>query len=178
MNTDILPRHSDELLAKIQELEATIQRLQFNTYLDMYNQAGLMRAIDQLPDGVYIVIFADIDHMKALNSATGSHDKTNHYLAAGLKVRQAEIAGQLFGDEIVFILEATDADAFCQRIGRQLAAQPLSPAERCALYSAGSQPYLSATFAHRSHVAPDQIRSVIAQLSVEVLAQKKARDSR
>ena len=172
----------------IDELEATIERLRWNDELNMLNSAGLREAIRQLPEGHYTVIFADIDRLKIINSATGSHCKTNRYLAAGLAVRSGEIAGQLYGDEILFILneasrdEQPDAHAFVARIARQLAGQPLTISEKYILAAAQgvhvSQAKLSATFATQSTVAAHEILSAIETLSSDVLLMKSRRDTR
>ncbi len=172
----------------IEELYATIRRLRWNDELGMLNSAGLHEAIRQLPTGQYTVVFADIDRLKTLNSATGSHCKTNRYLAAGLAVRSGEIAGQLYGDEIVFILdensrdEQADPHAFVARIAHQLAGQTLTISERYALAAAQgchvSDAKLSATFATQSSVAVHEIPEAIEALSSEVLLMKKERDAR
>ena len=170
----------------IDELEATIRRLRWNDELNMLNPAGLHEAIRQLPEGHYTVIFADIDKMKAINSATGSHCQTNRYLCAGLAVRSGEIAGQLYGDEFIYILdeqsrdEMLDAHAFVARIARQLAGQPLTISEKYILATAQgchvSHAKLSATFATQSTVAAHEILSAIETLSSEVLLMKSRRD--
>ena len=90
---------NQHLTTTIEELEATISRLRWDTSFGMLNPAGLHEAIRQLPEGQYTVIFADVDHMKHINSATGSHCKTDRYLTAGLKVREGEIAGRIHGDD-------------------------------------------------------------------------------
>lgn len=156
-------------------LEARIAALVWNDELGMYNRAGLMDAIDRLPEGAYTVVFCDIDRLKAINSATGSHVQTNRYLRDGLRVRAGEIAGQLYGDEIVFILAGTaDAQAFIGRISRQLAQQRLTAEEHRALLLAGGGAHLSATFAYRTATAMT-IRQAIEACSVDVLAQKARR---
>lgn len=156
-----------------------IRRLSWNESLSMYNQAGGLRAIEQLPSGAYAVVFCDIDHLKALNAATGNHIQTNRYLAAGLKVRAGEIAMQFLGDEFVFVLGrargAADPAAFVQRLSRQLAQQPLTPAEQAVLLRLAATPNLSATFAWRAGVPKLEIQATIERLSIEVLAQKARR---
>lgn len=176
------------LLLLIQEKQALIRRLSYNDSLKMLTPAGLSEAIRTLPYGVYTVVFADIDRLKVLNGVIGNHFQTNRYLAAGLAVRKSEIAGQLFGDEFVFLLDersrnqATDPAAFVARIARQLAGQPLTISERYALAAAQhcpvAQAKLSATFATQSGVAADGVIAAIEQLSCQVLAMKKVRDGR
>lgn len=166
-----------------------IHRLTYNESLGMLTPAGLAEAIRTLPtDTTYTVVFADIDRLKILNSVTGNHMQTNRYLRAGLAVRDGEIAGQLLGDEMVFIIaehsrnEEISPDAFVARIARQLAGQPLTISERYALAAAQqchvSQAKLSATFAAHSGVTAGQVHSVIERLSCDVLAAKAARDER
>lgn len=172
----------------IDDLHATIARLRWNDELDMYNNAGLREAIRQLPEGRYTVVFCDIDKMKAINSATRSHCQTNRYLRAGLARRHGEIAGQLYGDEFVYILDEAQRrdddspEAFVAYISRQLAGQPLTISERYHLAAAQgchvSQARLSATFAVRSGVAADAIFDAIEQCSSEVLLMKARRDDR
>jgi len=184
-------QHPTTTCPNCQTKDATIRRLSWNSALDMYRAPGLEDAIATLPDTTtYTVIVCDIDRMKAINTATGNHMQTDRYLAAGLKVRQGEIAGQLHdkGDEFCFILdeqsrhEDADPDAFVARIGRQLAGQPLTISERYRLAAAQgchvSQARLSATFAVRSGVAADGIREAIEQCSSDVLLMKAERDAR
>lgn len=164
----------------------TIRRMSWNDGLEMLNNAGLMEAIRQLGKGTYTVVFADVDRLKALNSATGSHFATNRYLAAGFRVRSGEIAGQLYGDEIVFILDEhsrgghAQPDSFIARITRQLAGQPLLSSERWALAMAQGVGFdearLSATFDSKSGVAASAVLAAIEELSSSVLSQKAARD--
>ncbi len=152
----------------------------------MLNGAGLREAIRQLPAGHYTVIFADIDKMKAINSATGSHCATNRYLADGLARRHGEIVGQFGGDEFIYILDEQamrdndSAQTFVAFISRQLAGQPLLQSERYLLAAAQnvhvSQAKLSATFATQSSVAQHEILEVIEELSSEVLLLKARRD--
>ena len=177
---------NQHLTTTIEELEATISRLRWDTSFGMLNPAGLHEAIRQLPEGQYTVIFADVDHMKHINSATGSHCKTDRYLTAGLKVREGEIAGRIHGDEIIYILdeqsrgEDADPHAFVARIARQLAGQPLTISEKYILAAAQgvhvSQAKLSATFACASSVAAHEILSTIETLSSDVLLMKSRRD--
>jgi len=172
----------------IEELHATIRRLSWNTELNMLNGAGLREAIRQLAPGRYTIVFCDIDKMKAINSATGSHCQTNRYLCAGLARRAGEISGQLYGDEFVYIIdEATrrdddTPDAFVAFISRQLAGQALTISERYALAAAHgchvSQARLSATFAVCSGVCAEHVMAAIEQCSSDVLLQKAERDAR
>lgn len=149
--------------------------MSWNEDLGMLSRAGLMDAIDKLDDGVYTIVFADVDHLKALNSATGNHVQSNRYLKKGLEVRAGEIAGQLLGDEIVFVL-AGDAhpDRFVQRIRKQLAGQMLTAKERLRLIEAGGDGRLSATFAW-TKATKGAIPAAIEACSINVLAQKEAR---
>ena len=162
---------------RIRDLEQRITALTWNDELAMLSQAGLQDAIEQLPGGVYTVIFADVNRLKAINSATGSHVQTNRYLRDGLRVRRGELAGQLFGDEFLFILpHGADAAGFCARLTRQLASQPLSQSERMALEAFdGPNARLSATFAWE---VTSDVRAAVERLSRDVLAQKAARDRR
>lgn len=171
-------RTPDELLALIRQQNQRIQSLIWNDQLSMLNNAGLHDAIDQLPNSeVYTVIFCDINRLKVMNTITGSHIQTNRYLRDGLRVRRGEIAGQFLGDEFVFVLpEGADAAAFCARITRQLAEQPLSHAERTALELIdGPGARLSATFAYAES---SDVWHTVEQLSRDVLAQKAQRDAR
>lgn len=157
-------------------LEAENARLRWNSGLGMLNAAGLAEAIRTLPGGLYTVVFADVDKLKALNTATGSHTITNSYLARGFAVREGEIAGQLYGDELVFIIRGPAA-GFVRRITRQLRIVPLTTRERRALLAAGVSPWLSATFASEEGVAAHDIGATVARLSANVLSQKAARDA-
>lgn len=169
-------RHPDELIARIRQQERRIASLIWSDDLSMLNNAGLRDAIAQLEPGAYTVVFCDINRLKTINSATGSHAQTNRYLRDGLRVRRGELAGQLFGDEFLFLLPAdADAAGFCSRITRQLAAQPLSQAERRALETLdGPHACLSATFAWE---VTHDVWGAVERLSREVLSQKAARDS-
>lgn len=172
-----------ELQRTIAELRETIARMEQNPQLGMLTAAGLAERLRGLTEGSYTVIFCDIDKMKQLNAATGSHFATNVYLRAGLRVRSGEIAGQLFGDEFIFVLpersrgQRTGVEAFVGRIRRQLAAQPLRPHERHALADALScaidETRITATFAHQSGLRPCQIAGAIEQLSGRTLAAKR-----
>ena len=182
--------HSTTACPECQAKNEKIRRLSWNSTLDMYRAPGLDDAIAALPTNThYTLVLCDIDRMKAINSATGSYDQTDRYLAAGLKVRNGEIAGQIHdkGDEFLFILdeqsrdEPPDAHAFIARIGRQLAGQPLTISERYALAAAQcvhvSQARLSATFSTPMSVAQHEILEAIETLSREVLLAKKRRDA-
>lgn len=170
-------RTTDELLALIRTQAQRIQDLGWNEDLNMFNNAGLHDAIAQLEPGAHTVIFCDIDRLKTINSVTGSHVQTNRYLRDGLRVRRGELAGQYLGDEIIFVLpKDADAAGFCARITRQLAAQPLSQAERTALELIdGVGARLSATFAW--DVTGD-VWTAIERLSCSVLRQKAQRDAK
>ena len=170
--------YHDDRDQRIAVLEAENARLRHNSYLKMLNSAGLLHAIDHLPVARYVLVLCDVDQMKQVNSATGSHDQTDRHLARGLKVRDNELAGQLRGDEIVFILEeATNAPAFIARIGAQLRRQRLDPAARRALLLATGRAHITVTAAWRAGVLPCEMRAVLDELSVEVLALKAARDA-
>jgi GGDEF domain-containing protein len=173
------PKTTEELLQLIIAQQNKIASLCWNDELSMLSQAGLMDAIHELPEGRYVVVFCDIDRLKTLNTITGSHIQTNRYLRDGLRVRRGELAGQFLGDEFVFVLaDGSDAAAFCARISRQLADQPLSDAERAALVAiAGPGARLSATFAS-AVVGRDGIHEALSDLSKDVLAQKARRDRR
>lgn len=170
-------------------MQALIRRLSYNDSLKMLTPAGLNEAIRTLPNTTtYTVVVCDIDRLKNINEATGNHFRTNRYLAAGLRVRYGELAGQLFGDEFGFFLDdqardtETNPDAFVARIARQLAGQPLTISERYALAAAQrcpvAQARLSATFATMSGVAADGVPAAIEALSCQVLAMKAKRDGR
>lgn len=182
--------HPTTTCSDCQAKDEKIRKLSWNTTLDMYRAPGLEDTIANLsPATSYSVIVCDIDKMKAINSATGNHFQTDRYLAAGLAVRDGEIAGQLHdkGDEFVFILDETsrgvdaDAHAFVARIARQLAGQPLSISERYVLAAAQgchvSQAKLSATFAVQSSVAAHEVLEAIETLSSEVLLMKARREA-
>lgn len=179
MHATILSQHRtvEELIALLNTQQQRIASLVWNESLSMYNQAGLRDAIAQLEPGTYTIIFCDINRLKQINSATGSHTITNRYLRDGLRVRRDEIAGQLYGDEFLFVLtDGADAAGFCARISRQLAEQPLSQDERAALESVdGPGARLSATFAYERS---DDVWQAVARLSADVLAQKAKRDTR
>jgi GGDEF domain-containing protein len=193
MHQDILTHQSTDLIAELRAeiaaTRATIARLQYNESLGMLTAAGLADAIRTLdPNTTYTVVFCDIDRLKTLNNVTRNHLQTNRYLAAGLVVRYGEIAGQLLGDEFVFILDdqardtETDPDGFVDRIARQLAGQPLTISELYALAAAQrchvSEARLSATFATQSNVSACQVEAAIEQLSCQVLAMKSERDQK
>lgn len=169
-------RTTTELLELIVAQERRIESLIWNDELSMYNQAGIRDAISRLIPGTYTVIFCDINRLKQINSVTQSHVQTNRYLRDGMRVRHGEIAGQLYGDEFLFVLPAhADAAAFCTRITRQLAQQPLSQSERSALEMIdGLGARLSATFAYEQ---TEDIRRSIERLSADVLAQKAKRNT-
>lgn len=174
MTSPYCNRTNAELEALLRERDARIESLTWNDELGMLNQAGLHDAISALAPGEHTIIFADINRLKVINSVTGSHLQTNRYLRDGLRVRRGELAGQLLGDEFVFILSAhADCAAFCARITRQLASQPLSQAERLALEVAdGPGARLGATFAWATSC---DVWSAVEGLSRTVLAQKAQR---
>jgi len=178
----------DATIAQLNEENAA---LRWEDELHMLNRAGLKHAIRTLnPDTTYTIVFADIDRLKVLNSATCNHIQTNRYLRAGLAVRAGEIAGQFLGDEFLFLIDEhgpsgdrryhDSASAFVARIARQLAGQPLTISERYALAAAQqchvSEAKLSATFATQSGVTAAQVLAAVEQLSCQVLAQKAERD--
>ena len=183
-------RTTDEWIALLAEQQALIKRLSWHTTLNMLTSAGLHEAIRTLPEGRYTIVFADIDRLRDINRVTGNHLRSNRYLAAGLKVRDGEIAGQLLGDEFIFILAENgpsgrrrrghSANAFVARIARQLAGQPLLQSERYALAAAHgchvSQARLSATFSTMSGVRAHDVMQAIEWLSGDVLRLKAERD--
>jgi GGDEF domain-containing protein len=160
-------------------LHALVTSMGRNPFLDMLNQAGFLHAIDALPDRLYTLVFCDVDKMKAINTATGCHQKTDAYLRAGFRVRAGEVAGQIHGDELAFILdEPADAMGFERRIRAQLRAVRLGVEERRKLLTAGTNPYISATFAHKRALRPAEMRAALDELSIDVLTQKARRDAR
>jgi GGDEF domain-containing protein len=173
----ITHHNTEELLLLIRQQKQRIEDLCWNPSLHMLNSAGLHDAVAQLEPGTYTVVFCDINRLKTINAATGSHVATNRYLRDGLRVRRGEVAGQYLGDEFLFILpEDADAPGFCSRLTRQLAAQPLSQAERSALDAAdGPHACLSATFAWE---VTSDVWAAVERLSREVLASKARRDTR
>lgn len=162
--------------ARLQRLNAT---LRWNPFLGMLNQAGLMHTIDTLPDDrLYTLVFCDVNKMKALNTATGCHQKTDAYLKAGFRVRAGEIIAQLHGDELAAILEEpANAQGFEMRLRRQLRDVRLGTEERRALLNAGARPYITAMFAHARGLRPSELRAALDTLSMDVLAQKARRDA-
>jgi GGDEF domain-containing protein len=184
MTTDHIVAH--RCCRECQDKDALIERLRWNEGLGMLTPAGLAEAIRTLPSTTtYTVVFADIDNLKTINSATGNHIQTNRYLRAGLARRHGEIVGQLLGDEFLYIQDEQyrrdddDPETFVAFIARQLAGQPLIQSERYALAAAQhchvSEAKLSATFATRSGLTAAQVPGMIEVLSVEVLALKGAR---
>ncbi len=169
-------RSTDELLALICEQRQRIESLLWNDDLGMLNNAGIRDAINRLDPGIYTVVLADINRLKTINSITGNHAQTNRYLRDGLRVRCGEVAGQLYGDEILFVLPShADAAGFCARITRQLAQQPLTHAERSALELIdGIGATLSATFACER---TEDVWQAVERLSANVLTQKAKRDA-
>jgi GGDEF domain-containing protein len=193
--------HSTTTCPDCQAKDEKIRRLSWSPALQMYRAAGLEDAIANLdPTKTYMVALCDIDRMKAINSATNNHVQTDRYLAAGLAVREGEIAGQMHdkGDEFVFIVDEhslehsapadperrhiNSAESFVDRIARQLAGQPLLQSERYALAAAQhchvSDAKLSATFATETGVSAGQVYAAIERLSSGVLKLKAERDSR
>ncbi len=175
----IVARHrtTEDLIRLIHEQEQRIAALTWNDDLAMLSQAGVRDAIAQLDPDQYTVVFADVNRLKAINSATGSHVQTNRYLRDGFRVRRGELAGQYLGDEFLFILPGdADAAGFCSRITRQLASQPLSQAERMALEAFdGLGARLSATFAWE---VTSDVWATVERLSRDVLALKARRDTK
>jgi GGDEF domain-containing protein len=161
-------------------LQALVTSMGRNTFLDMLNQAGFMHAIDALPpDRLYTLVFCDVNKMKALNTATGCHQKTDAYLRAGFQVRTGEIAGQIHGDELAFVLEEpANAAGFVQRLRNQLRSVRLGNEERRALVNAGTRPYITAMFSFKRGLRPCEMRSALDELSGDVLSQKARRDAR
>lgn len=160
-----------------------IIRLCRDAHLDMWNHHGgrliiLALSLPMRLIGGYTLVFADVNRLKQLNSATGNHFATNRMLYAGLRVRLGEFAWRIWGDEFAFLIRG-DGQAFCGRIARQLASQPLTREQRAAIAAVEGveleQVVMSATFA----VYPD-VRNPLAALeraSADVLAKKAARDA-
>lgn len=128
--------------------------------------------------GGYTLVFADVDRLKQLNKVTGNHFQTNRLLKNGFRLRWGELGWQVFGDELAFLIIG-DGHAFCQRIARQLAAQPLSEAQRAALAAMeGCRPEearLSATYAVVTGMR--SISQALEHGSQEVLRKKAERDA-
>jgi GGDEF domain-containing protein len=170
----------DSLLRERKRLRATIESMGHNEFLGMHNQAGFLHAIDALPtDRLYTLVFCDVNKMKALNTATGNHQKTDAYLRAGFQVRAGEIAGQIHGDELSFVLEEpANAAGFVQRTRNQLRSVRLGNEERRRLVNAGVRPYITAMFAYKRGLRPCEMRAALDELSMDVLSQKARRDAR
>jgi GGDEF domain-containing protein len=156
------------------------EKMRWNPFLGMLNQAGFMHAIDGLnPNNLYTLLFCDVNKMKALNTATGCHQKTDAYLRAGFQVRTGEIAGQIHGDELAFVLEEpANAAGFVQRLRNQLRSVRLGNEERRALVNAGARPYITAMFSFKRGLRPCEMRAALDELSGDVLSQKARRDAR
>ena len=151
----------------------------YDPSLGMLNRSGgrLLVLILALPCLLFgaTLVFADVNRLKKINEATGDHLLTNELLKNGFRVRAGEFAWQIFGDEIGFLIWG-DGAAFVGRLTRQLAAQPLTEAQRRCLADADGTDCLSATFS-----APIRTRSIgraLSRGSRDVLAQKAARDRR
>lgn len=158
-------------------LIATIVFLCYDPGLGMLNRSGgrLLALILALPCLLFgaTLVFADVNRLKKINEATGDHLLTNELLKNGFRVRVGEWAWQIFGDEFGFLIWG-DGAAFVLRLERQLAAQPLTKAQRLVLIDADGVDCLSATFS-----APIRTRSIeraLARGSRDVLAQKSIRD--
>lgn len=119
-------------------------------------------------------VFADVNRLKLINKVTGNHFLTNALLKNGFRVRWNEFAWQIFGDEFGFIIWG-DGHAFVARLARQLAAQPLTDAQRRVLLEVDGIDHLSATFAIASGIR--HIGRALARSSAHVLAQKAERDA-
>lgn len=159
-------------------LRHVMDRLRWNPFLGMLNQAGFLHAVDTLPeDRLYALVFCDVDKMKIINTATGCHQKTDAYLRAGFRVRAGEIAAQIHGDEVAFVLdEPCDVSGFEGRIRRQLRDVRIGEEERRRMVNAGARPYITAMFAHQRGLRPSEMRAALDTLSMDVLAQKARRD--
>ncbi len=163
-------------------LIAIIIFLCYDPSLGMFTRAGgrllvLVLALPCLLFGATLV-FADVNRLKLINNATGSHMLTNVLLRGGFRVRPGEFAWQIFGDEIGFIIWG-DGQAFVARLTRQLATQELTDAQRAVIATADGvaieDAKLSATFS-----APIKTRNIGRALecgSKDVLAQKAQRDA-
>jgi hypothetical protein len=156
--------------------------LSYDRSLGMLNGNGgrLVLAIMTFPVrviGGYTLIFADVDRLKQLNKVTMNHFETNRLLRGGFQVRRGEIAWKIYGDEFAFLIRG-DGHAFCHRIARQLAAQPLSQEQRVALSEINGysidEAKLSATFAVLDGVR--HLWPAMEVLSQDVLCQKEIRD--
>ena len=166
------------LTAENAALKAEVHRRGWNPYLGMLNQAGLLSAMDTLPWGFYTLFLIDVDDMKAINTATGAHEATDEYLKAGFRVREeiGEIIGQLRGDEISCVLrEGADPEAFIRRLRAQFKAQVLKEHERAFLEEQTGLDHITVTAAWRKQVSPDDMRSILRELAIEVLERKTSR---
>jgi len=174
MATSYPTRTPAEWEALLRARDERIEALSWNDELGMLTQAGLRDAISNLMPATYLIVFADINRLKTINSITGCHIQTNRYLRDGLRVRRGELAGQFLGDEFVFVLPSgAPAAQFCARISRQLASQPLSQAERTALELVdGVGARLGATFAWAES---SDVWHAVEALSRDVLTKKAAR---
>jgi hypothetical protein len=153
----------------------------YDPSLGMFNRSGgrLLAIVLALPCLLFgaTLVFADVNRLKAINSATGNHLLTNALLRGGFRVRAGEWAWQIYGDEFGFLIWG-DGWAFVARLTRQLAAQPLTDAQRAVIAAADGIPVdqaqLSATFSIVPRVR--RIGRALEQGSQEVLAQKARRD--
>jgi hypothetical protein len=150
----------------------------YDPSLGMFNRTGgrLLAIVLALPCLLFgaTLIFADVNRLKKINEATGNHMLTNALLRGGFRVRFGEWAWQVYGDEMGFIIWG-DGAAFVERLKRQLAAQPLTNAQRSVLIEADGVDHLSATFAIITNVR--YIGRALELGSQDVLAQKARRDA-
>jgi hypothetical protein len=161
----------------------TIVYLCYDPSLGMLNRSGgrllivLLAPVCLLFGATFV--FADVNRLKAINTATGNHLLTNALLRGGFRVRFGEFAWQIFGDEIGFIIWG-DGYAFVRRLERQLGAQPLTLTQRAVIAEADGVPIdaacLSATFAVVTGTR--NIWQAMGVASGDVLSQKARRDAR
>jgi hypothetical protein len=159
-------------------LIAIIGFLVYDPSLGMFNRSGgrLLAIVLALPCLLFgaTLVFADVNRLKKINEATGNHLLTNALLRGGFRVRFGEFAWQVFGDEFGFVIWG-NGDRFVARLSRQLAAQPLTPAQQQVLINVDGVNHLSATFS-----TPIRTRNISHALecgSKDVLAQKARRDA-
>jgi hypothetical protein len=154
----------------------------YDPSLGMFNRSGgrLITIVLALPCLLFgaTLVFADVNRLKKINEATGNHLLTNVLLRGGFRVRRGEFAWQIFGDEMGFIIWG-DGAAFVARLSRQLAAQPLTCAQRMVIAQADGvaveDAQLSATFSIVTNVR--HIGRALERGSQDVLAQKARRDA-
>lgn len=163
-------------------LIAIIAFLCYDPSLGMFNRSGgrLLTIILAVPCMLFgaTLIFADVNRLKKINEATGNHLLTNKLLKGGFRVRRGEFAWQIYGDELGFLFWG-DGELVKARLARQLAAQPLTLAQRRVIADADGvcmgRACLSATFAIVTDVR--HIGRALSSGSADVLKQKAERDA-